>query len=578
VSQHHEFARTSQTTPDLVQEGWRNLHLQRPLAAWASWQRALRVDPGDEAARQALETLENAVELPPAARAVYRFRTTSDPARRARWDARLRTQGLDDLAAAAEVFAAIAHDDPSDSDALLNLSLCHAWLGRNVDAIGCLDRVVTLLAASDAESASDAWMLAEVLADDFRFAWVVEWHEGPPPGLLDAWPNLVPVKLPDDPLPGSRGLDEAQVFEWLDRPAVRHATAMTRAEDLPRVLASVISTPKMLRLSSPNPTGFVVLSDPALAGIRQLLGQPRKERTPLAIAWADSALGTFRLPGGLDDATRSQLARAVVEHYYEDLWIHLPRQALGDLSPLEAARVSASGDALVRAKLTAVVRFREQLGTRATHAAIYQGYPFDRLRRRLGLLPSGEGTVDANDLSCASAAELDEIEPATLDDQRLLDAFTSALGLREDARVARFAAEVARRESPTLARVDSTAVFAPLVREALKAGDPEAALDWLSRAVKTHSGPLARTFTVWSAEILARTGSPSASLRAYQGLLDESDAEAALALDGAETLLDNGYPDLALPLLVEARSRGLASGDVETARKAEFLLDRGRDR
>ena len=34
---------------------------------------------------------------------------------------------------------------------------------------------------------------------------------------------------------------------------------------------------------------------------------------------------------------------------------------------------------------TAVVRLREQVGSRPSARALYQGYPFDRLRRRLGL-------------------------------------------------------------------------------------------------------------------------------------------------------------------------------------------------
>ena len=37
----------------LVHEGWNHLMSQRPLAAWGTWQRALRLDPDATAARQA---------------------------------------------------------------------------------------------------------------------------------------------------------------------------------------------------------------------------------------------------------------------------------------------------------------------------------------------------------------------------------------------------------------------------------------------------------------------------------------------------------------------------------------------
>ena len=44
----------NETSTSLVHEGWDHLRSQRPLAAWASWQRALRVEPDSTAAPQAL--------------------------------------------------------------------------------------------------------------------------------------------------------------------------------------------------------------------------------------------------------------------------------------------------------------------------------------------------------------------------------------------------------------------------------------------------------------------------------------------------------------------------------------------
>ena len=89
---------------------------------------------------------------------------------------------------------------------------------------------------------------------------------------------------------------------------------------------------------------------------------------------------------------------------------------------------------------TAVVRVREQLGNRPSRARLllYQGYPFDRLRRRLGLELVYPNAVDLEDLSCASGEELDRLDPATIDDNRLAEAFASAAGLRDDARTARW--------------------------------------------------------------------------------------------------------------------------------------------
>jgi len=568
-----------------VRAGWHHLQLQRPLAAWASWQRALRIDPDHEAARRAVDTLATAPELPAPARAVYRFRNPADPALRSRWDDRLRGRELSELDAAADAFAALTNDNPADADAWDNLALCRAWMGRNADAVACLDRVVSLRAAADPERAEAAWTLAEVLrqgagaeplADDFRYAWVLDRLDGPAPAPADAlfarWPDLVPVPMPTDPITGERQLDAGQVYEWLDRSPDAAGPDVGRAQDLPRVLATVIRTPALVRISSPDPSGLAALE---ATEVGRALAGARREKTPLPIAWSDSALGTFRLPAGLDDAARASLSRSVVEHYFEDLWVHQPRQALGGLTPLESARVAGRGDVVARARLAAVVRYREHLGSRSTHAAVYQGYPFDRLRRRLGLVAAVESVaLDADDVTCMSERELDALDAAALDDHRLAQSFLSAASLCDDARAARFAAALARRAPSARAGLDPAAVFAPLVRESLRLGDPDEALDWLKTALTGAGETPTRVFTVWSAEIQARSGRPDAALRAYLALLSRPGSDAALALDGAETLLDNGHPEQALPLLLEARTRARQAGDGETLRTAEALLAR----
>ncbi len=582
VSQPHDEARQDPTTTaTLVQQGWQHLQRQRPLAAWASWQRALRLAPNDPAARAAVESLETDEEWPAVARAVYRFQTPVNDATRARWDARFRGQNLEELDDAAEVFATLTSDNPADADAWLNLALCRAWLGQNTEAIASLDRVVSLQAADLPERARDAWTLAEVLrqgggaealADDFRYAWIIEGRRLPDE-FFERWLDLVRREFPADEGP----VESSQVFEWLDRPKPIAGTHPERAFELPRVLATVIRTAELLLISSPDPSGFALLDELASTPLGRTLAGARRQKAPLAIIWADLALANFRFPPGLDEDEKARLTRAAVEHYFENLWIHQPRQALGGASPLEASRAAGRGDVVARAKLSGVVRYREQLGSRSTHAAIYQGYPFDRLRRRLGLLNAAESaSIDVDDASCMSEPELDALDPDALDGHRLAEAFLSAAGLRDDARTARFAGPLIRLGATAIGRLDLAAVVAPVVREALRLGDPEVALEWLKTAGSIANPTQARVFRVWSAEIHVRIGAPDESLRLYQELLAPSAAgsDALLALDGAETLLDRGYPDQALPLLREARDRARIANDAETLRKAEFLLDR----
>src|SRR5262245_28463383 len=117
----------------LVHQGWNHLQLQRPQAAWASWQRALRISPAFPAAVQALETLASATELPAAARSVYRFQAPHNPDRRARWDLKFQGRDLEALEDAAAAFAALELEDPDDAEAAYNAGLCLAWLGRNAE-------------------------------------------------------------------------------------------------------------------------------------------------------------------------------------------------------------------------------------------------------------------------------------------------------------------------------------------------------------------------------------------------------------------------------------------------------------
>src|SRR5262245_49145073 len=114
----------SSTSPEesalaMVQQGWDHLRAGRPLAARASWQRAMGLEGGSAAAAQAIERLEKSGDLPAAARAAYRLRAPSGPARRAAWDDRLRGAGGEsgdaDLATMADAFGRLAADDPDDA-------------------------------------------------------------------------------------------------------------------------------------------------------------------------------------------------------------------------------------------------------------------------------------------------------------------------------------------------------------------------------------------------------------------------------------------------------------------------------
>jgi tetratricopeptide (TPR) repeat protein len=566
----------------LIHEGWNHLQSQRPLAAWGSWQRVLRVEPDSVAAGQALTALESASDLPAAARTVYRFREAADPAKRANWDDRMRGRSDQDLDATADLFGRLATADPTDSAAWFNRGLCLAWMGRNLEAIGCLERAVRLDAEHSFDLAVDAWSLAEVLrqgggaetlADDLRFACTMAWSPGDTPWLLDEFPEIQRVPTPRAPGAAAENAAEIEVFEWLDRPTSTHSQSAPGADLARTIMASVYISGRTLRLSSPRAENLERIEETFFPRFEKEPESIRREASPLPLPFLDADVWLFRIPPGVDPDRVDQLSREAVEQYFENQWVHRPRNGLDGRSPLAAGLEASRGDAVARAKLAAVVRLREQLGNRPSALLLYQGYPFDRLRRRLGLELVYPSAVDIQDLGCGSGAELDLLDLATLDDSRLVEAFTSAAGLRDDARTARFAAELLKRRPAVMAFLDLTSVVAPLVRLAMSRNDYKAALSWLKEGRSMTSGGMATTLEVWRAEVFVKAGRPDSAMVAYERLITPDAAGATLALDAGEMMLGSGYLDQARALLCVASDLANQNRRDWIERRARQLLD-----
>ncbi len=579
---------TPRTDPALalVHEGWDHMKRQRPLAAWASWQRALRIEPGHGAATHALNVLAGAGDLPEAARVDRKFLTPRGDAARGRWDARFRGQSLEELAVAASAFGGLADDDPADGRARFNQGLCLAWLGRNADAVAALDRAVHALAAEEPETAVDAWTLAEVLrhgagaegrADDLNHFLVATWTPGDPDpaDFLDGRPDVVTMPSPIDPETG--GARPGAFHEWLDRPPIEGPPpAEPTLADVRRVRCHALRAPGSLRLSGHDPLELESAFAEVVGRGGDRVASVRRESRPLPIPLLDHAIWwAVRPPRDIEREAAGRINREVVERFYEGSWLLKARIGLDGRSPIDAGRAASDGDPVARAKLAAVVRLREQLGARPSSAHFYQGYPFDRLRRRLGLPLIDPDAIDPADPASMSGTELDRLDPASLADFALLDAYESAAALGDDARTARFAAILAARDPSALARLDRPALFATLVRHALDVDDADLALAHLDRArvvdAALDGGRDRRKYETWRAEVNARAGRPDAAAVVYRNLLDES-SDPALALDAAETLVDNGHDDHARALARLALDLAHDAGDLEAAARAAALL------
>ena len=209
-------------------------------------------------------------------------------------------------------------------------------------------------------------------------------------------------------------------------------------------------------------------------------------------------------------------ARETVETYYENHWIHRPRQGLDGLSPLAAAQDARRGDSLAQAKLEGVIRVREQLGSRSSALLMYQGYPFDRLRHRLGL-PLRTPRIGR------SPRPLVRLAPGAQRAQpRGARRRTASRGVQVGRRLPRRRPDhpVRRRAAPPQAlrlppdRPDDGLRAARPPGDAAEQprGSPPAA-----RPGERPSGSESsrRSFDTWRAEILARTGRPEEAARIY---------------------------------------------------------------
>ncbi len=563
----------------LIHQGWDQLKHQRPLAAWACWRRALQVEPENKAATHALHVLANAGDLPEAARLEYKFLTTTDEGRRGRWDRAFRGRDMADLAVAAAAFGALADADEGDGRARYNQGICLAWLGRNAEAVAALDRAVEAL-GDEPGVAVGAWALAEVLrqgagaeplADDLNHVATLAWTPGPDPAdFLDGHPDVRMIPNPVDPVTGEPRLAEARLYEWLDPDGGR---AVGR-----RVRATAVRSGRTLRLSGLDPGRLEAAVAEVVGIVGDRVASARREATPLPLAFLDAAVWAIRLPEGAEPDEADRINRSSVERYYETTWIHRPRVGLGGLSPIEASGRAAAGDLGLARRLEAVVRVREQLGERPTTALLYQGYPFDRLRRRLGMATAEAESeaIDPGDPTCMAPADLDRLDPKGLDDFALAEAYESAATLGEDRRTARFAAELAARDPGALARLDVPALFATLIRAEIASGSADGTLGRIDRALEVDDaltgGRDARKYRTWRAEALVRLGDPEAALLAYDPLLEDPRPDPGLALDGAELLLDAGFDDQARRLARRAVALAEAAGDRALADRAEALL------
>ena len=493
----------------------------------------------------------------------------------------------------ADAFGRLAAEDPSDAAAWYNRALCLAWLGSNREAVACLERAVDLEAAPAPDRAVEAWTLAELLrqgggaqdlADDLRFTCTIDWDPGDTDTLLAEFPEI--QRLPTPQAPGVEPGPELQVevFEWPDQPITGAAEAgadrAATAADLPVVLATVFVEPVIAEAAALQPARRYAPSRPRsgcsrgsgrtatgghrsgpCARHRRCPAVPRRRRLDGpdpgragAVPGRRPAAGMGRalLRGPVDSPAPPGAGRPL---------------AAGRRGGVASGRRGGPGEARGGGRLPRATRRAgpahcgSTTAIRSTGSADGWGSrrpsPTRSTPRTSPAPPPGSWPRSIRRRSTTTGWSMRSPRPP---------------GCSTTPSTAPLATELLRRPVP-IAGSHLVGAVSPLVRRAMAAGDPDAALDWIDRARPLADAPdrgdprpLARR------DPRAPTG-PTRRSRAYRALIRSDAKGAAMALDAAETLIDNRHLDQARPLLDAARDLARSNGLPWTARRAQELID-----
>jgi len=398
------------------------MRLNRPVAARAAMQIALRHDPGVEAYRKVMDDLfGDQSHLPLSARREYRFlgaAATASPAQRCAWQTALHTAATGKLSDAARAFETLTEADDSDAAAWYDLGLARAWLGNNAAALAALDRYVSLEA--DDGPAAAAWALAEVLrcgagaedqADLVEHSALFQVRN--PRQFVQALEGLIKEKrfIP------TQSREEEGALLGLILEQVQALTAELAAKKSPRMAAFLLVIGDLLHLRSVNQDGLMKTVQDLQQRAGGALSEPEVQHGPVPFSDVLSEAAVFPMGAETEDEARGRLEEGVGQ-YFEDQWIHKPLRGLGGVPPLDAA-----GHGTLRKKLGGVIQFLEECAK-----ATAQPYDFERLRRKLGLVQAAPGAAVPS-TSEMSAAELAGLPAEALSDNKLADAYQAALRL-----------------------------------------------------------------------------------------------------------------------------------------------------
>ncbi len=426
-------------------------------------------------------------------------------------------------------------EDSADAAAQYNLGLVRAWLGDNRGALEGLENYVRL--EPDEGRAASAWTLGEVL----RFGQGME-------DLSDHIEHSAVYQIKDPQRLSSflqewereRRLIGIQVGQQegvisgvvLDRGGL--LTAGASANLSAKLGAYLLILGDLLRLWSPKEEGLERVRQDLQQAAGPSLSDARIGRGPGQ--FHDVFAETLVFPiGPTTEAEVEKQLREHVQHYLEESWIHRPLHSLNNVPPIDAA-----GHPLLRKQLLGVVQFMQDCARGAP-----AGYDFDRLRRKLGLLngaaaaPAEVGTAPL-DIEAMNAAELAALQPETLTDEQVEQAYRVAQKLDARELAGHFARTMIGR-APQPERPDHFPWYAYLVQMALAEGNTQTALQYVDEGEKAdcehNEGRHRNDYELRRAQVLAKSGDSDSARDVLERLIARAPNELRYCGTAAESML-----------------------------------------
>jgi tetratricopeptide (TPR) repeat protein len=510
------------------------LKLNRPVAAHAALRRAVHLSPANSELRDAFSAVFGPESrLPESARKEYQFLAPTTPSDQ--WKQVVGMASTGRFTDALKAFTSWTEQHPEDRAGWYNRGLVQAWLGDNPAAVESLSRYVEL--EPDEARAGTTWTLVEVLrcghgleaeADYVEHRAVMMMSDARPiVQLLQVWQEARRlIGLRNDP---QQGMLSALILDEVP------SLVLSGAASPPAKLAAyLLITGNVLQLWHPKAESL----DRVVTELRQKVGSAVGEpgRAVVPINFGDVTAEALLFPTApTTELDAEAKMREHAQQYFEEMWVHQPLKSLGGVPPIDAA-----GHTNLRKRLRGVVTFLQECSTENSP----RWYDFDRLRRKLGLTEAAAAAPPAvgasADVSSMGAAELAALDPNSLSDSQLEQAFRTAQQLDARELASRFAKTLIARPAQA-GSADRYPFFQHLIQEVQSSNDLDAALAYVDAGEKAdceaNEGRRRNEYELRRGRLLAKRGNAPQARDVFDRLIARVPGELQVAGAAAEAML-----------------------------------------